>query len=231
MATGSLAASVTRMEPWRQIFYRPIAAPSDETTALSLISPSLIAVAASCVVSLSRSQAGKRPANTANNQINLSNVLDVVASFSSAFVFGLGLCLSGMCSRDRVQRFLDFAGVEGWDPTLMGVMGGGVVFNLTTFYLLRKFHIHALISHKPINLNSSMKYGNVPENKNITSQLLVGSATFGLGWGLAGICPGPGLVSLGASVASAGLFVPAVLAGMVLQDLINRPSASPDKKL
>lgn len=131
---------------------------------------------------------------------------DYLIPFASAFAFGIGLGLSGMCNRERVLKFLDFAGAGGFDPTLMGVMGGGVLVNLITFHWMH------------INQHAELKMDAHPDNLKIDWRLLIGSAIFGMGWGLGGMCPGPGLVSLGASIKTASIFVPALMVGMVKKD-------------
>ena len=133
---------------------------------------------------------------------------DYLIPFASAFAFGIGLGLSGMCNRERVLKFLDFTGSGGFDPTLIGVMGGGVLVNLVTFHLM---HIHQV---------ADLKMDAHPDNLKIDWRLVLGSAIFGVGWGLGGMCPGPGLVSLGASIKSASIFVPALMVGMVKKDFL-----------
>ena len=109
-------------------------------------------------------------------------------AFSSAVVFGLGLGVSGMCDTARVTGFLDFTSNSGWDLTLLGVMGGGVLFNLITFHLMNgNNHIIPL---DPISkISSKIKMDFHPDNLKIDGKLIIGSALFGLGWGLGNFIP------------------------------------------
>lgn len=132
-----------------------------------------------------------------------------------------------MCNPDKVLGFLDFSGAAGWDPSLMGVMGGGVAFNALTFFLMHKYNPPMPLAKDDAQLNKIIQMGNAPANLAIDWKLVTGSMIFGMGWGLAGMCPGPGLVSVGASVDSAFIFVPSMCAGMVLQDVIFGPASAP----
>lgn len=149
-------------------------------------------------------------------------ITDYVVTYLCGFGFGWGLYFSGMCNSDKVHMFLDLFGPRGWDPSLAGVMGSGVVINYFSFQALKKSSIKISTSSKDILVSSKLKIGNIPENKVIDSALIIGSVLFGLGWGLSGICPGPSLVLLGANKLSALTQVPAVLAGILLhQSLTN----------
>lgn len=138
-------------------------------------------------------------------------------------MFGVGLCISGMCNPLRVIRFLDFTGPDGWDPSLMGVMGGGVVFNAITFHLLHKYEVDTIIQDKEdqISLNNVIKMWKHPANTNISSSFVVGAVFFGLGWGMCGVCPGPGIVNLGASSQVSAAFVPPLLLGMACHEVFK----------
>ena len=104
-------------------------------------------------------------------------------SFSSAVVFGLGLGISGMCNPSRVTNFLNFSGDAGWDPTLMGVMGGGVLFNLVSFHFMHKYD-HKIPLSPTKSISSVLKMDAHPDNLKIDWKLIAGSALFGIGWGL-----------------------------------------------
>lgn len=112
-----------------------------------------------------------------------SHLTKHIISFSSALLFGMGLGVSGMCNTQRVTDFLNFSGSAGWDPTLMGVMGGGVIFNLFSFHFMH-------VNNHAIPCENTKKMGNVikmdfhPDNLKIDWKLITGSAIFGLGWGL-----------------------------------------------
>ena len=124
-------------------------------------------------------------------------------------VFGLGLLVSGMADPHKVLGFLDLAGA--WDPSLALVMGGAIAVGLPGFALARK--------RQRSLLGESMQ---LPTRKDIDAPLLVGGALFGIGWGLAGYCPGPALVGVSAGVGSAIIFTLAMLAGMLLFGLWQR---------
>ena len=116
------------------------------------------------------------------------------------FIFALGLVLSGMTDPARVLGFLDFAG--DWDPRLAFVMVGAIGVHFTWLRLAPRLQgptaqTTSLAPHAPI-----------------TRSLLVGAALFGVGWGMAGYCPGPAVVSLGLGVREAGVFFAAMLGGM-----------------
>ena len=118
-------------------------------------------------------------------------------------IFGLGLLVSGMANPHKVLGFLDLAGP--WDPSLAMVMGGAVAVGLVGFAWARKRQRSLL--GEPMQL---------PTRKDIDAPLVIGSALFGIGWGLAGYCPGPALVGITAGMTSAIIFSAAMLAGMVL---------------
>ena len=125
----------------------------------------------------------------------------------AGLIFGLGLIISGMADPAKVLGFLDLAG--NWDPSLIFVMGGAVVVAALAFAKKRS---HSLLGFEM----------QLPTARHIDRRLIGGNLLFGLGWGLAGICPGPALVLLGAGVAQGAVFVGAMLAGMALFELISR---------
>ena len=116
-------------------------------------------------------------------------LLDHLASFSSGIVFGSGLVLSGMCDPSRVTGFLDFLRPAGFDPSLAGVMGGAVLLNMLTYKLLHANKTRVLLSKEEDNktLDTIIKLGKHPDNMVIDARLVLGSAVFGLGWGIGGI--------------------------------------------
>lgn len=118
-------------------------------------------------------------------------------------IFGLGLLVSGMANPQKVLGFLDLAGP--WDPSLALVMGGAIAVGLVGFAIARKRQRSLL--GEPMQL---------PSRTDIDAPLLVGSALFGIGWGLAGYCPGPALTGITAGMPSAIIFSAAMLVGMVL---------------
>lgn len=126
-----------------------------------------------------------------------------LAALFAGLIFGFGLIISGMANPAKVLSFLDLAGA--WDPSLALVMAGAIAVGLAGF-TLAKNRSHAF-SGTPMQL---------PTATQVDRRLLIGGAIFGVGWGLAGICPGPALVGLGSGIPQAFLFVAAMLAGMAL---------------
>lgn len=118
-------------------------------------------------------------------------------------VFGLGLCLSGMYQPSKVTGFLDLAGA--WDPSLAFVMAGAIAVALPAF----------LVAHrrKAAWLGGAI---DLPTAQAIDAPLVVGAAIFGIGWGLAGVCPAPGVVDLGFLSPDAALYVVSMAAGMLI---------------
>jgi uncharacterized membrane protein YedE/YeeE len=136
-----------------------------------------------------------------------------LASFACGLLFGVGLLISGMTDPNKVLGFLDLFGA--WDATLAFVMAGAVAVSSAGFALARSRGQPALVAQFQW-----------PTRKDIDAPLVIGSALFGLGWGLVGLCPGPALVNL------AGLSVPVVVfvitmgAGMMVHDLLRERSTS-----
>ncbi|RIY41296.1 YeeE/YedE family protein [Neopusillimonas maritima] len=129
-----------------------------------------------------------------------------IFEFLIGLVFGLGLILSGMSDPSKVLGFLDLTGL--WDPSLAFVMGGAILVGLVAFTLARK--------RTTTFLGGALK---LPSSNDIDKRLVIGSLTFGVGWGLAGYCPGPALVSLGSGQSKALIFVVAMLAGMAIYEI------------
>ena len=118
-----------------------------------------------------------------NISASTPSLLQHAVSFSSALLFGLGLGISGMCNTQRVTNFLNFSGAAGWDPTLIGVMGGGVLFNLLSFHFMH-INNHTIPCEDSRKIGSVIKMDFHPDNLKIDWKLITGSALFGLGWGL-----------------------------------------------
>ena len=129
----------------------------------------------------------------------MSPVQGAVALVSGA-LFSVGLALSGMTRAEKVLGFLDF--FRRWDPSLVFVMGGAIAVHATAWRLLQGRDT-PLLGERFL----------VPTRRDLDARLLVGAALFGVGWGLAGFCPGPGLASLATGAPRALLFVAAMLAG------------------
>ncbi|MBC3860546.1 YeeE/YedE family protein [Undibacterium jejuense] len=130
-------------------------------------------------------------------------------SLFAGLLFGLGLIVSGMVNPGKVLGFLDLAGA--WDPSLMLVMLGAIAVGLFAFVIAKK-RVVSFFGEK-IDL---------PTNTAIDLRLVGGSALFGIGWGLAGFCPGPALVGLSMGLPSALIFVAAMIAGMLLFEFIEK---------
>jgi uncharacterized membrane protein YedE/YeeE len=139
-----------------------------------------------------------------------------VSEFLVGLLFGAGLLLSGMTDPGKVIGFLDIFGA--WDPSLALVMGGAVMIGLFAFAAAKK--------RTTTLLGGAL---HLPQGNDIDHRLIAGSLVFGVGWGLAGFCPGPALVSIGAGQPKAIIFVLAMLAGMGLYELFESrttPSAA-----
>jgi uncharacterized protein len=148
----------------------------------------------------------------------VKSTLPIVIQFALGLIFGFGLLVSGMSNPAKVLNFLDLAAIRTgtWDPSLAFVMMGAVAIAFAGFrFVLRqprpifgdKFHL--------------------PTMTELDSRIIVGPAIFGVGWGLAGFCPGPAFVALGYGTSASILFVIAMFCGMAIASaLANRPSAS-----
>lgn len=138
-------------------------------------------------------------------------VLEIALSLAVGLVFGLGLIVSGMADPAKVLGFLDLFG--NWDPSLALVMASAVGVGLLGFAL------------DPGRTRSALGLPmRLPAKGRIDSRLVVGALAFGAGWGIAGFCPGPALVALGAGSREALWFVAAMVAGMLLHQLTSKPS-------
>ena len=133
----------------------------------------------------------------------------IFASFGCGLIFGLGLLISGMNEPEKVLGFLDLFGA--WDATLAFVMAGAVTVGSAGFALARR-------QHAPL-LAPAFAW---PSRRNIDAPLLIGSVLFGIGWGLAGICPGPALLNLEGLTAPIVVFVAAMVVGMFGFELWQR---------
>jgi uncharacterized membrane protein YedE/YeeE len=135
--------------------------------------------------------------------------MSILLNLAAGLIFGLGLVISGMANPAKVLNFLDVAG--NWDPSLAFVMLGAIAVTATGFqFVLRR--------PKPL-LEQSF---HLPGQSSIDRPLVVGSAIFGLGWGLFGFCPGPAITSLGLAATGTLVFVPMMLIGIAAAALIRK---------
>ena len=139
--------------------------------------------------------------------------MHVLAALLSGLVFGLGLLVSGMANPAKVLGFLDLAG--RWDPSLALVMAGAIAVGMLAFSVARRRTVSLL------GLDLIW-----PKARHIDRRLIGGSVLFGIGWGIAGFCPGPALVALGMGEWKAVVFVVAMVIGMGLFDLAEQRTAA-----
>ena len=132
----------------------------------------------------------------------------LLAAFTGGLAFAFGLGVAGMTDADKVIGFLNLAG--DWDPSLAFVMVGAIGVHLSLY--------RAILRRKSPLFAQRFQ---LPTRRDIDSKLVVGSALFGVGWGLGGICPGPALVSLMSLGSSAGVFVLSMLGGMLAQKVMT----------
>ncbi|SHH60473.1 DUF6691 family protein [Bradyrhizobium erythrophlei] len=144
--------------------------------------------------------------------------MGVVFQFAIGLIFGLGLLISGMSDPAKVLNFLDLAGIgsRSWDPSLGFVLAGAVAVTFAGF---------AWVLRRPRPLLGERFH--LPAGRELDLRIIAGPAIFGVGWGLAGFCPGPALTALGFGSPAAVIFVAAMLAGMLFARwLAGRPALS-----
>lgn len=135
-----------------------------------------------------------------------------LSAFAVGLIFGIGLIVSGMTDPSKIIGFLNLAGP--WDPSLALVMGGAVAVGLLAFQFARR--------RTAAFLGGAM---HLPTAQQIDRRLVLGSLVFGIGWGLAGYCPGPAVVSVGMGQGKAIVFVVAMVAGMAIYEVFERMHA------
>ena len=135
-----------------------------------------------------------------------------VLGFFAGLTFGIGLILSGMANPAKVLNFLDIFGA--WDPSLAFVMGGAVIVMAVAWRVVGRMR-------QPWLADAF----HLPTRADLTPRLIGGAALFGVGWGIAGLCPGPGIAALVIEPMSAAVFVAAMLVGMAAVRLIEGTSA------
>lgn len=138
----------------------------------------------------------------------MNKVIFRLVSLFSGFLFGLGMIISGMANPEKVVGFLDLAGA--WDPSLMFVMGGALLVFMPSYFLLIK------PKQKPVVAQEFC----LAKNKSIDSRLVSGAAIFGLGWGIAGVCPGPALSSLALGNSGVWVFFAFMMVGLGATNLL-----------
>ncbi|MFM8757073.1 MAG: DUF6691 family protein [Limnohabitans sp.] len=132
-----------------------------------------------------------------------------ITEFVAGLLFGMGLLLSGMSDPGKVLGFLDLFGT--WDPSLALVMGGAILVGVFAFAVAKK---------RTTNFLGGALH--LPQANPIDRRLVIGATVFGAGWGLAGFCPGPGIVSMFSGQPKAAVFVLAMVAGMLLFEAADR---------
>ncbi len=135
--------------------------------------------------------------------------MTLISSFIAGLLFGLGLILSGMTDPAKVIGFLDITGA--WNPSLAFVMAGAVLVSYFAFRVAGK-RSKTILSQQIL----------LPTKKEIDARLILGSIIFGVGWGLAGYCPGPALASIATGHKEPLLFVAAMLIGMAIYEVMQK---------
>ena len=130
---------------------------------------------------------------------------DPIVSFLVGGIFGMGLLVSGMCRRTKIRDFLSLG--DGWDPSLMFVMAAAVCVNVVTFHFVLKSKKAPLL----------MPECQLPKKKTLDWQVIIGPSIFGLGWGISGFCPGPGMVNLFLTT-HCGLYIITLAVGQLCAD-------------
>jgi uncharacterized membrane protein YedE/YeeE len=137
----------------------------------------------------------------------------LLSTYLIGLVFGVGISISGMANPAKVINFFDVAGT--WDPSLIFVMGGALV---VTFFGYR------LVLKRPVPILDEKFH--LPTNRDLDAPLLLGSAVFGVGWGISGFCPGGALPALGTGRTEVFIFVAAMIAGILLAKAARTAMAS-----
>jgi uncharacterized membrane protein YedE/YeeE len=134
-------------------------------------------------------------------------VKTTLTAFGAGLLFGIGLLVSGMTDPQRVRAFLDFGG--RWNPSLAGVMAGAIAVHGTALWLERRRLGASIGPQAPVD-----------------ARLVMGAAVFGVGWGLAGYCPGPAIVSLGLAPGRAWVFLSTMVVGVLIGEAIGARDAA-----
>ena len=136
-----------------------------------------------------------------------------LVSFASGVLFSIGLSVGGMTRPQKVVAFLDFTGA--WDPSLALVMGGALAVYIPAYLLIRRRRARPIVEGRFA----------IPGQRPVDAKLVGGAALFGVGWAIAGFCPGPAIVSLAGVAPAALIFAPAMLVGAVLTRRVMQRSS------
>ena len=136
-------------------------------------------------------------------------MISKMISFVSGMIFGVGLSVSNMINPEKVLGFLDL--FDQWDPSLIFVMMGAIIISAPILFLFRN-------KNKPLFADNFA----MPTLKSVDKNLIIGSTTFGIGWGMVGFCPGPAISSLALLNTYSVYFVLSMLGGFLLTELVNR---------
>jgi len=139
----------------------------------------------------------------------MKSMLGLASAVGAGAIFGIGLAISGMTKPSKVAGFLDLFGA--WDPSLALVMIGAIAVHLVAYRIIRRHRSPLFAGHF-----------HLPTRKDVDLRLVVGAAIFGVGWALAGFCPGPALVSAASGSVAALLFVTAMILGMKIEHVLGR---------
>ncbi|WP_281629238.1 YeeE/YedE family protein [Vibrio sp. St2] len=142
----------------------------------------------------------------------MGNAILRISALLSGLLFGIGMALSGMTNPENVIGFLDVTGA--WNPSLIFVMGGALLVFAPAYHFLIKPQAKAL----------SGDVLSLPTKVQLDSKLIYGAALFGVGWGLAGICPGPAITSLAFGNLDIFIFIASMVSGSLLAKYVTAPS-------
>lgn len=216
MTSGAIASYITYLPS-----IRPLLLSSYEQHLIYDNNQLLMVFLTVVIIVLSRTidQNYSKQNNQDSSKKKSSSIYIHIISFLCGYLFGIGLIISGMSSSQRVIRFLNIFGIDGWDPTLISVLCSGVIINLITFNIFKISKQQVLYdNHK--NLGTILNIGLVKQNLDINWKLILGSLLFGIGWGISGLCPGPAIVNFGTLSNVTLRFIPSVIIGMILKKIL-----------
>jgi hypothetical protein len=144
-------------------------------------------------------------------------LVEIPVSFTVGILFGVGLCISGMCRRSKIFGFFTLS--SKWDPSLAFVMAGAVMLNMITFNYFLQVKKQPLIAEK----------FSVPKVSKPDAKLVLGAGIFGIGWGICGMCPGPGMVNL-LAMPQTMIWIPSLAAGQFIAEFGEKMMTRPVKQ-